>query len=191
MAHESFAQKVLVTLIRLSAKLGEAEVGELSNALMVQTRERHKRMLNALSDLKKAGKVVRLRQGVYAPAPDKSLPSSELRAVMWRLLRMRRRVTVDDLVEMAGASATYALDWLQMLHARGVVSKLTQGAASNPRVWQLINDTVEMPVDTDNAARLRELRKKKKQQALADLAAAQKLLGKAHQAITEMEEDHV
>ncbi|MHB1183364.1 MAG: hypothetical protein ACYC4A_01510 [Desulfobulbia bacterium] len=187
MAQESFAKTVLAALKKLAAvaPLGQVELGDISNALMVQTTVAHKRVANALRELRKQGLVIRVRQGVYALAVG---AKPELREVMWRLLRMRRRVTVDDLVELAGAGVEYARDWLRMLEDRGVVRKISQGAASNPRVWQMINDTVEMPVDAENAARLRELRKKKKQQALADLAAAQKLLGKAHQAITEMED---
>jgi len=188
MAQESFAKTVLATLEKLAAvaPLGHVELGDISNALMIQTTAAHKRVSNALSEMKTMGKVVRVRQGVYAVA--KSTGHQELREVMWRLLRMRRRVTVDDLMEMAGAGVEYARDWLRMLENLGVVKKISQGAASNPRVWQLIKDTVEMPVDAENAARLRALRKKKKQQALADIAAAQLILCKAHQAITEMED---
>lgn len=187
MAHESFSKRVMaaVTEHASSAPDGQATVSDISDALMIQTTAEHKRMLNTLSDLKNAGRILRVSQGVYVPAKRQSQP--EIREVMWRVLRMRRRVTVEDLVEMAGAGAEYASDWLRMLGTRGVVRKINHGVG-NPCVWQLVNDTVEMPVDTDNAARLRDLRKKKKQQALADLAAAQKLLGKAHQAITEMEE---
>lgn len=188
MAQESFAKTVLAALTKLSATapLGQVELGDISNALMVQTTVAHKRVANALRELRKQGLVMRVRQGVYALA--KSTGHQELREVMWRLLRMRRRVTVDDLMEMSGAGVEYARDWLRMLENLGVVKKISQGAASNPRVWQLIKDTVEMPVDAENAARLRELRKKKKQQALADIAAAQLILCKAHQAITEMED---
>ena len=187
MAQESFAKTALATLTKLAATAatGQVELGDISAAMMIQTRVAHKRLSNTLCELNKQGQVKRVRQGVYALAVGPSQP--ELRAVMWRLLRMRRRVTVDDLVEMAGAGVEYARDWLHMLENRGVVRKITQGVGK-PSVWQLVNDTVEMPMDAENAARLRELRKKKKQQALADLAAAQKLLGKAHQAITEMEE---
>ena len=189
MAHESFSKSVLAAVSDLAASsgalAGRATVGEISDALMIQTTAQHKRMLNTLSDLKNAGRIVRVSQGVYAPAKLESKP--EIREVMWRLLRMRRRVKGDDLVEMAEAGTEYVSDWLHMLETRGVVRKISQGFGK-PCVWQLINDTIEMPVDTDNAARLRALRKKKKQQAMADLAAAQKLLGKAHQAITEMED---
>jgi len=187
MAHESFSKMVLDAVGKLAASSpdGQATVSDISNALMIQTTAQHKRMLNTLSDLKNAGRILRVSQGVYAPAKRESKP--EIREVMWRLLRMRRRVTVDDLVELAGAGAEYAADWLHMLEVRGVARKI-ELRINGSCVWQLIKDTVEMPVDAENAARLRALRKKKKQQALADLAAAQKLLGKARQAITEMED---
>jgi len=190
MAHESFAGKVFAALVRLSSdKRNEVEVGELSSALMIQTRQQHKRMLNALSDLKKAGKVVRLQQGVYFPASEKNPRAPELRAVMWRLLRMRRRVTVDDLAELSGASREYAKDWLQMLEKRAIVRRVPQ-LGNQPHLWQMIKDPGAMPVDDAAADRLRALRKKKKQQALADLLTAQELIGKACQAIKEMEAGH-
>lgn len=189
MAHESFAKTVLDAVSALAASSGAfaglASVSEISDALMIQTTAQHKRMLNTLSDLKNAGRILRVSQGVYAPVKLESKP--EIREVMWRLLRMRRRVMVDDLIEMAEASAEYASDWLKMLEVRGVVRKINQGGGK-PCAWQLINDTVEMPVDTDKAVKYRALRLKKKQQAMADLAAAQKLIGKAHQAISEMED---
>ncbi|MDG4475409.1 hypothetical protein [Thiovibrio frasassiensis] len=187
MAHKSFSKRVLVAVTdrAASAPEGQATVSDISDAMMIQTTADHKRMLNTLSDLKNAGRIVRVSQGVYAPAKRESQP--EIREVMWRVLRMRRRVTVDDLVEMAGAGAEYASDWLRMLEVRAVVRKINPGGGK-PCVWQMINDTVEMPVDTDSAAKHRALRIKKKQQALADLAAAQKLIGKAHQAITELED---
>lgn len=187
MAHESFSKRVLaaVTDRAASSPEGQATVSDISDALMIQTTAEHKRMLNTLSDLKNAGRIVRESQGVYATAKREVQP--EIRERMWRLLRMRRRVIVDDLVEMAEAGAEYASDWLRMLEVRGVVRKTNPGGGK-PCAWQLINDTVEMPVDTDSAAKYRALRKKKKQQALADLAAAQKLIGKVHLAITEMED---
>lgn len=181
MARESFAKTVFDTLGKLSAASGEATVTDLSHTLTLQTRAAHKRMLNALSDHLKAGRVKRVRQGVYAMASSPAQP--DIQSVMWRILRMRKRVSVDDLVEMAGASASYAAEWLRMLERRGVARR--EGGHAD---WRLIHDTVEMPCDTEKADRFRELRKKKKQQALADLAAAQKLIGKAHQAITEMED---
>ena len=187
MAHESFSKRVFtaVTDRVASSPEGQATVSDISDALMIQATAEHKRMLNTLSDLKNAGRIVRVSQGVYAPAKREAKP--EIRERMWRVLRMRRRVMVDDLVEMAEASAEYASDWLRTLEVQKVVRKINPGGGK-PCVWQLINDTVEMPVDTNSAAKYRALRKKKKQQALADLAAAQKLIGKAHQAITEMEE---
>lgn len=186
MAQESFAKTVYDLLVKTVEDIGQATVHDLSHNLGLQTTKDHKRMLNTLSELKKAGKVVRVEQGVYALAKPETKP--ELREVMWRILRMRKRVTVDDLVEMAGASVEYARDWLHMLAVRKVVRKIDQGAASNPRVWQLINDTVEMPVDTSNAARLRDLRKKNKAQALSLLNAAHDLIDTARKAITEMED---
>jgi predicted transcriptional regulator len=189
MAHESFAGRVLDTLARLAAKstAGLVHVDDISSALMVQTRAQHKQVLNALSDLYQAGRITRERQGVYALADGKRRPDK--REVMWRLLRMRKRVTTADLVELAGVSREYAKEWLQMLGNRGIARRIPQ-PNNQPHVWQLVNDTVAMPVDEEKAAELRELRLRKRKQAMADLLAARELIGKACLAINEMEAGH-
>jgi len=157
MAHQSFAKTVCDTL-KEAARTGggEVAVAELSCLLWLQTRKEHKRLLNTLSDLTRGGKVIRVRQGVYAEATTTAPPAK--REVMWRLLKMRRRVTVDDLVELAGVSLDYAREWLAILVKREVVRKIQEPGG----MWVLINDSAEMPVDDDKAAVLRLLRVQKK-----------------------------
>lgn len=165
----SFAGRILEKLKELAgqSETGRVTAGDLSAGLMIQTRVDHKRMLNALCDLRRAGKVVRVAMGVYAV--DNGPRRPEIREVMWRVLRMRKRVTVDDLVEMAGASHSYAEKWLRMLADKGVVRE-------SGMYWQLVVDQVDMPVDTKAAERLRKLRRRQKEKLLATLDAAKGLL---------------
>lgn len=186
MAHQSYAKTVLEMLTRIVNDVDIATVTDVSHNLGIQTAKDHKRMLNALSDLCKAGKVRRVSQGVYTVA-ERASKQPQVREVMWRFIRMNRRATVEDLMEVAGASVEYAREWLRTLVKRRVVRKISHGP-NKPCTWQLVNDTVEMPQDEEKASKLRELRRKKKQQAMADLAAARKLIGKAHRVIKEMEE---
>ncbi|MEW6595686.1 MAG: hypothetical protein AB1413_12535 [Thermodesulfobacteriota bacterium] len=192
MAHQSFAGRVLETLTKLAATAtsGRVHADDVSSALMVQTRQAHKQVLNALSDLSKAGKVVRVQQGVYALAEDQTRKPDK-REVMWRVLRMRKRVVVADLVELAGVSREYAKEWLQMLVARGIVRRSPQ-PDNQPHHYQIINvnAAVAMPVDEAKAAKLRALRRKKSAQARADLLTARELIGKAVMVINELEAGH-
>lgn len=185
MAHESFAKTVLDTTLALAAKgNGEVSCGDISSALFIQTRLDHKRLLNTLSDLSRAGKVVRVRQGVYAEAATAAEPDK--REVMWRLLKMRRRVTVDDLVEMAGVSRDYAREWLLILVRREVARKIQEPGKAG--LWVLINDSAEMPLDENKAARLRKIRLKKKY-VMSRLDNISNALGEIRQILQTMEEE--
>lgn len=164
MAHQSFSKRVLDALTDAALKGdGEVETGDLSSLLFLQTRESHKKMLNTLSDLARNGRILRVRQGVYTPNANTKKPDK--REVMWRVLRMRGGVTVADLQEMAGVSSCYAKEWLRILVERGVAIKVVPQDKNNPHSWRLIKtDIAEMPVDTKKAARLRKIRRLKKEQ---------------------------
>ncbi len=183
MAQQSFAKTVNDTL-QAAARSGggEADANKLSCLLHLQTRQEHKRLLNTLSDLSRRGKIVRVRQGVYAPAPAAGEPDK--REIMWRLLKMRRRVTVDDLMEMAAVSRAYANEWLRLLVKREVVSCIQE--PGQPGRWVLINDCAEMPQDSDKAERLRNIRLKKKK-ALARIDSIRTLLAELKQLLLEEE----
>lgn len=186
MAHQSYAQRVLEKLREVCLDMhGKADAGELSSRLHLQTRKEHKRMLNTLSDLSRAGKVVRVSQGIYAEAKPAAEPDK--REIMWRLLKMRRRVTVDDLVEMAGVSRDYAREWLLILVRREVARKIQEPGKAG--LWVLINDSAEMPLDEDKAARLRNIRLKKKKAIAGKLDAIDAVLGEVRQLLQTMEEE--
>lgn len=158
MAHQSYTKTVLDKALELaSAGNNEVHCGDVAKALSAKSRVERKRCLNTLSELAIDGKLNRIRQGVYSPVSG--LKKLDKREVMWRLLRMRRRITVEDLIEMAEVRPVYAREWLQMLVKHEVVRKI-QPQPGKPAVWILIKDTKVMPVDEEKAAKLRALRKK-------------------------------
>ena len=159
MAQQSYAKTVLQKALEIAAASGEATAGDVSAAMFTQTRKEHKRVLNILSDLVNASRLLRLRQGVYGPVSPTDRQTDK-REVMWRVLRMRRRVRVEDLVEMAEVRESYAHEWLQMLVKREIVRKVQ--APGLPGVWVLLHDNIDMPENEEKAARLREIRKRKK-----------------------------
>lgn len=182
--NESFAAKVLAAVNQIG---GEVSTTQIFDRLRLQTRASEKKALNALSDLYKSGRVARIRPAVYT-IPVGTCLTAPLQERMWRVLRMRRRVTVADLQELAGASREYAEDWLRRLNKRELVKRIDHPSGNQPSTWQLVNDTVEMPELTDNAERLRALRKRKKDEAMVHLATAVKILGQAFEALKEVKE---
>lgn len=188
MAHQSYAGSVLAKALELAAAgNGEATVADISAAMNTHTRVQHKRVMNILSEHARDGRLHRIRQGVYGPLPA-AARQPDKREVMWRLLKMRRRVTLDDLIEMAGVSREYAREWLAMLAKHDVVRK-AQTALNAPAVWTLVNDTVAMPIADDKAAKLRALRLKKKEAIAGKLDAIDTALGEVRQILQTMEEE--
>lgn len=186
MAHQSFARTVFEKAMELAAKgSGEVYCGDVADALSVKTRVERKRCLNILSDLAIDGKIVRIRQGVYGPV--QGIKQLDKREVMWRLLRMRKRITVEDLVELAEVSPKYAREWLLMLLKNGVVRK--NRTSNQPGVWILLHDKLAAPVNEENAKKLRELRKRRKTEVLARLDAISSAVTDVRQLLDKMEEE--
>lgn len=159
MAHQSFMRTVLETALAIAEKNGgEVTVKSVSYAMSARTPQQHKNVLNTLSDLFQQGRLQRLRKGVYSAVVSTGKP--EKRKVMWQLLRMRKRVSIEDMMTMAEVSQDYAREWFRMLTEHGVVRKLQSlGKAS---VWVLVKDSIEMPTSDEKAAKLRALRARKK-----------------------------
>lgn len=193
MARQSFSKSVLESVLAVAARYnGEATVDNIFYAMDFRSYRDRKRLTATLSDLCQAGRIRRISQGVYGPPPAQPT-QPEKRDVMWRVLRMRRRVSIDDLVELAEVSKDYARDWLQVLVRRGIACKHQQPGL--PGTWQLLVDQVERPADEGNANRLQVLRRKKKQAAMGLLDDALKqvetlgaALAEARTAITAMED---
>jgi hypothetical protein len=159
----------------------EVDVVDIAEVVFVQTRLDQRRMKDALRYYTRKGRIIKLRPGVYTlPANTKQQTSKQV--VMWRLLRARRKVSVNDLIELAGVSRDYAKEWLRGLARRNIVKKV--GGE-----YRLINDPgPEMPVNEEKAAKLRKLRRRKKQAALAALDKAKKANEEARKAVLAMDE---
>ena len=138
-------------------------------------------LYRVLRDFVKSGEITRIRRGVYIYNANNKPP--QLQEIMWRYLRAERTVTIDDLAGISGASREYAAEWVYMLARREIVEKIRLGGA---RKYRLISDPVIMPVNDDNAKKLRKLRKQKKREALVALAQAQNGIDRAIKAMSEI-----
>ena len=125
-------------------------------------------LYRVLRDFVKAGEITRVRRGVYIVNARKKAP--QLQEIMWRVLRARRTVVVDDLVELSGASRTYAAEWIQALVRQKVVEKIRIGRL---RKYRLISDPVIMPANKENREKLCKIRQQKKDKTLAALKVAE------------------
>ena len=155
------------SLAELTADSGKAATtDEISIKLRLMTHTDHKRLINTLSEMSRDGKIERTGKGMYKSIQRNAKPTICER--MWSVLRMRKRVNVEDLMVMAGASNDYAKEWLRALERQDVVAKQGEGNLDNC-TWVLIKDTINMPQNDAKADRLRDLRKSKKDQAMAQL----------------------
>lgn len=162
MAHQSVMRTVLDKTLELAAKNGgSVSVGKIYPALAAKNTKERKRILNTLSDLVRQERLSRISQGVYGPMTIAGKPLDK-RMIMKNIVNIRKRVTVEDLVEMAEVTGTYAREWLRLMTANGVLRK-EQYAIGMPATWYRVREIVEVPNDTAKAEKLREIRKQKKQ----------------------------
>ena len=139
-------------------------------------------LYRVLRDFAKSGEITRIRRGIYVKHKDKP---PQLQEIMWRYLRAKKTVTIDDLIEISGASREYAAEWVYMLARREIIKTIKIGSA---RKYQLISDPVIMPKNEDNAKKLRKIRKQKKREALVALGEAQNAISRARKAVGEIPE---
>lgn len=152
---ETMAGRTRAAMAALSQESETVTAQALAGYLGLKTHEERSPMYVALSDMKSRGEIQDAGvRGVYRFIALKKKPF--LRTVMWRILRARKSVTVDDLMELAGASQFYAREWLGMLVKREIVKKMKGGR------YRLLEDVVEEPVNTDRSERLKAWRKNKK-----------------------------
>lgn len=143
-------------------KQGGIDLGELAMVLDLVGKEDKKPMYRALRDFVRAGEVERVSSGVYrylGNRADRTKP--QLREVMWRILRARKAVTLDDLQELAGASRAYASEWIRMLERQEVVVK--QFSGGDKFRWVLMADSLDAPTDDAKREKLRQIRERKKE----------------------------
>ena len=175
---DSFAGKIRQAAQELGAGGKTFTVKEVSHHAGLQTGKEEKAAANTLRDFIKAGEAQRVSAGVFLYLGRKRL-NLPLKDQMKNLLRIKKVVTVDDLREL-GATAEYVEEWLRMLVRRGVIARHDNGR------FELIAD-MPIPENDEKAARLRKLREKKKAEAMKDLEAAKALIGRACQALKEVE----
>jgi hypothetical protein len=139
---------------------GQATVTELTTAAihtapaeMVAGRKVRPMVQAALRDMLRSGEVTRVELGRYGWA--RRAEKVQLRAKMWSILRARRVVSVEDLMELTGASRGYARQWTTTLETQEIVRRLPDGRV------QMVVDPVTLPDDEAKAAKLRQIRRKK------------------------------
>lgn len=132
-----------------------------------------------LIDFRHSGEIERVKKGIYIYKGKKCKP--QLQEIMWRFLRARKKVTIDDLVEISGAEESYAKEWLQLLVRREIVRKYKNGN------YLMIKDPVDMPRNEKKAERLRRIRAEKKK-ALDAIDKVVTIALEARMAVVEIEE---
>lgn len=184
MRGRGFAGKVREALMALSKTSAEVTNADLAEKLDLVSGADKRPMYAAMRDMRKTGEVQRIRPGVHVYVGKNKPP--EKKQIMWRLLRARKRVAIDDLVELAGVKRSYAREWLGSLVRQGVV--VWYGNRSKPGKYVLkpSKDTVKMPENEEKAARLRALRRVKKKAALKAIDSAMDALNQARAAINEV-----
>ena len=181
MKRTGLAGRVREALRSLGAGDREVESPALAIKLDMISDKEKQTLYRALRDFVKSGEITRIRPGIYLYNANKKLP--QLQEIMWRYLRAKKTIMIDDLMEISGASREYASEWIFMLARREIVEKIRLGGA---RKYRLISDPVIMPKNEDNAKKLRKLRKQKKREALVALGEAQNAISKARKAVGEI-----
>jgi len=179
---ETFAGRIRQAIKTLSRNMPVMTSTDISIAAEIKTREDQKRLMMTIGDFCKSGELVRVGRGRYQYRGKKSNKLT-IQERMWRVLRASRVVKAEDLQQMAGASESYALEWLQMLECQGIVRRLKNNK------WQIVHDTIEMPKNEEKAERLRHIRLRKKE-ALEAINEASNAISAARAAIERMEEDN-
>ena len=169
----SFTEKVRQAAQRLK-KRGEEPfgTGDVGHEMFIQTREDHKKMLNAVYELRKQDEIISVARGRYEYVPKST---RQLKDKLWRVVRAKRKFTLDDLVELTGAKRIYCKEFVALLIRRGIVRKITSPGVL--AVYRMIEDPgPELEPDRDKADKLREIRERRKEWEAALAAAEQQLV---------------
>ncbi|MDX9785476.1 MAG: hypothetical protein RBT11_01775 [Desulfobacterales bacterium] len=177
MAGWGFADKVRKMMEEMGRGGRELTVADIALALDLISDADKGPLYRVLCDFRKTGEVERIGSGVYRYAGKGRSAPPEKRLVMWRLLRARRVVSIEDLQELAGASLLYAQEWLLMLTRRNIVRMMDNGK------YMMISDPVVMPANEDKAEYLRRHR-----MALKALDEAAQAIDAARTALSDDEE---
>lgn len=116
-------------------------------------------LYNTVRDMMLSGEVLRVRPGAYKYIGR--MKSPEMQEIMWKVLRSRKTLTVEDLQQMSGASENYTKEWLQMLMRRKIIRR------NKNNTFTLIRDPGPVtPRNEEKAAKLRRIRREKKKAAI-------------------------
>jgi hypothetical protein len=126
---------------------------DLAEAVGLQDYAAKRQIGTVLRDAVRRGEIERVGPSEFRTALVKREPLGKDK--MWRILRMRRRITSDELAELAAVGRKYAQEYLRSLVRAEIVRK-------NGNAYELTHDSVSAPPVDDNAAKLRQLRAKRK-----------------------------
>lgn len=182
---KGFANQVR-TVLQEMASTKPVHVKDVAVKLDLVSHIDKKPMYKTLQDFLKSGEIERTGTDMFLYKGRKSQQKPELREILWRVLRARRSVSVEDLVELSGASKDYVQQWLKMLTRQDVVS--VDKRPNQKTFYALIQDTVTMPTDDKKAEKLRAIRDRKKE-ALNKLDAVINLCLEARMAVSELEQE--
>lgn len=138
-------------------------------ALELSTPER-RRLWSALHDLTKYGEYEALGQGRWRRLIRTERP--ELKEIMWRLLRIHLMMTVEKMTLQSGAAPKTAHEFFEICMRQGLVVN-EEKRIGKPGRYRLVKDVgPEPPATPEKAEKLRRLRARKKQEALAKIDTA-------------------
>lgn len=177
-----YADTVRNQLKILGADGREVANKELAVALDLVSDAEKRPMYRVMADFRKQKEIIRVGVGVHVYVGK---AGDELRQKLWRVFRRLRSVTADDLVELTGASETYAKEFLRMLVKREIARRIDDPKRRKKSKYQMIADPVKMPEDEEKARYLRKLRRRKNREALAALTAAELAIRKARECLVD------
>lgn len=176
---ETFAGK----LRKFLQSTGGAPVSfqDMAGALDLVTARDKRPLHDAVRDFTRRGELilVDISRRVYRYRRPQKAP--EKREIMWRLLRARRKVSIEDLMELAGAARQYAAEWLQTLQRQGIVKR-------HGEMYVMLKDPYHMPRNTEKAEKLRRIRAAKKR-AIEAVDQSLNTLIEARMAISDIGEE--
>jgi hypothetical protein len=179
MRRQNFTETVRSKLKVLGSEGRPVKIAELADALDMISNKEKRPLYRCLDDMRDSGEVERVETGVVIYRGKDAPP--DIRSAMWSVIRMRKVVTVGDLIELSGASESYAKEFVGLLVRRGCVERIGRGGQSP--TYRLINDIgPQTPADTAKSDRLHHIREAKKL-AIAQLDEAGKALVAATHAI--------
>jgi hypothetical protein len=155
----SFTEKIRQAAQRLKERGKEPfETSDLGHEAGVRTQAEHKKMVNAVHEMRKTGEIVSVSRGRYQYIGRKKQYRKDK---MWRVIRAKRTFSLDDLAELGGASRLYCKEFVALLIRRGIVKKISKPGVL--AVYRLVEDPGPgLEPDRKKAEKLREIRARQK-----------------------------